>query len=93
MIIVTGGMIKYFLIYCKGCAKPLKFIESRLMFNSIIRFTIETYTYVCLAVLVGLGNIKATTTEQKLTSVFSLAMTLFVIFIPNLLYKFLRTFR
>jgi len=93
MIIVTGGLIKYFIIYCKGCEKPLKFLESRLMFNSIIRFMIETYTYVSLAVLVGLGNIHATTTEQKMTSVFSVAMALYVIFIPNLLYKFVRTFR
>ena len=93
MILITGGIIKYFLIYCAGCSGPLKFIESRLMFNSIIRFIIETYTYVCLAVLVGIGNIGATTTEKKLTSVFAVAMSLYVIFIPNLLYKFVRTFR
>jgi hypothetical protein len=33
------------------------------MFNSIIRFVIETYTYVCLGVMVGLGNIHAVSTE------------------------------
>jgi len=63
MIIVVGIIIKYFQIYCNGCAAPLKFIESRLMFNSILRFVIETYTYVCLGVIVGLGNIHASTTE------------------------------
>ena len=72
---------------------PLRFIESRLMFNSILRFVIETYTYVCLGVIVGLGNIHASTTEQKLSSVITIAMLLYVIFIPNLLYKFVRIFR
>ena len=93
MIIVVGIIIKYFQIYCNGCAAPLKFIESRLMFNSILRFVIETYTYVCLGVIVGLGNIHASTTEQKLSSLFTILMMLYVIFIPNLLYKFVRTFR
>ena len=72
---------------------PLRFIESRLMFNSILRFVIETYTYVCLGVIVGLSNIHASTTEQKLSSVITIAMLLYVIFIPNLLYKFVRIFR
>ena len=72
---------------------PLRFIESRLMFNSILRFVIETYTYVCLGVIVGLDNIHASTTEQKLSSVITIAMLLYVIFIPNLLYKFVRIFR
>ena len=62
-IIVLGVVIKYFQIYCKGCAAPLRFVESRLMFNSILRFVIETYTYVCLGVFVGLGNIHASSTE------------------------------
>jgi len=63
------------------------------MFNSIMRFIIESYTYVCLGVLVGLGNIRAGTTLEKLSSVVTVALLLYVLIIPNLLYKFVRTFR
>lgn len=34
----------------------------RLLLNGILRFVIETYTYVCLAVIVGLTNISAIST-------------------------------
>ncbi len=63
------------------------------MYNSIFRFIIETYTYVCLAVIVGLKNIHATNTEEKIASIVSICLFLYILFIPNLMYKFLRTFR
>lgn len=48
--------------YCfKCCSRPLKHVKTKLVWNSVIRFCIETYYTVCITMWIGLKSIKGVT--------------------------------
>jgi hypothetical protein len=57
LLFITIIVTKLESILCKCFKRPLKHLKHKLCWNTLIRFVIETYSPVCIAVFVGLKNI------------------------------------
>ena len=76
--------------FCRG---PLNAMKKKVMFNSILRLTIESYMPIAFATGVGMLNLRAGKTIDKINAILTIFWAVYLIFLPNYYYKFLRTFR
>lgn len=80
-------------LMCGAYKKPLHYVETKIMYNSILRFCIETYSTVCLCTCVGLMNIRGRDATEKVESLVSIAMIPYCLMIPTYMYRLLRNLR
>lgn len=75
------------------CRRPLNHLKDKLVWNTLIRFCIETYYPVCIGVFVGLKSIEGNTDSQKVNTVLAAVLFFFCAAIPYAMYRFLRLYR
>jgi|LauGreDrversion4_2_1035121.scaffolds.fasta_scaffold465444_2 hypothetical protein len=90
LLFISDKSEKYCFKFLNG---PLKHLRAKLIWNSLIRFCIETYYVVCMSMWISVKSARAVTDQEKLESVITLLLFLYCVGLPYGIYRFLRSFR
>ena len=87
MFTKCGGRIEQ---CCCCCRTLIVRIREGLVYNSILRFCIETYMPVCLATILGLQNLHGENWTDKICTVMSCFLFIYCLLLPTKFYRFVR---
>lgn len=98
LVLILFGLLITCLVFVRRCInnrccdcfkKIVRKLESKLMFNSVLRAMLESYFLVCISTLFGLYNAKFSDSEYATTFGIGLLMLAYLILFPILQHKFL----
>jgi hypothetical protein len=78
---------------CKCCRKPLRYLKNKFVFNSLLRFLIETYYPVAIVTFLSISSLKAATAAEKANTLLTTFFAIYLAGLPYLIYRFLRLYK
>ncbi len=78
---------------CKCLQRPLRHLKNKVVWNSLIRFSIETYYPVCISMFIGISTIGGSTDIERMNFVLAATFLCYLLVLPYGMYRFLRLYR
>jgi amino acid permease len=90
ILFLNNKVIIYLPNFCK---KPLVEIKKKIVYNTLIRISMESYMPISLATFVGILNFYAENSVDKVNAILSFFLVIYLVVLPYYCYQFLRVFK